>query len=142
MSVVCWTPEGVSCRPQRTSAREQQLRKILRCLKNPIPSSFESTKLEPHCYLSNITRPAALCGLDRKAAYNLVCALTWNLHKNFSVPHDPENFLARTNDITDESAKDNSNNNNSNVGTYIVIGSSIMGRVVGHLRALYVSVMT
>jgi hypothetical protein len=109
--------------------------------KNPMPSSFESTKLELHCYVSNTTCPAVLCRLDRKATDDLVRALTRNLHKNFSVPHDPENFLARTNNITGESAKDNSNNNNSNVGTYIVIGSSIMGRVVGHLRALNVSVI-
>jgi hypothetical protein len=109
--------------------------------KNPMPSSFDSNKLEPHCYISNTTCPAVLSGLDRKATTDLVCALTRNLHKNFSVPQDPEIFLARSNNTTGESAKDNPSTNNSTCGTYIVIGSSIMGRVVGHLRALNVSVI-
>jgi hypothetical protein len=73
--------------------------------KNPMPSSFDSSKLEPHCYISNTTCPAVLSGLDRKATNNLVRALTRNLHKNFSVPHDPENFLARTNNTTGERAQ-------------------------------------
>jgi hypothetical protein len=98
-----------------------------------MPASITNTKLVPHCFVSNCSSPARLHGLDRKATSELI----QNLQKNFSVPQNPENFLGRTDTITEnEGTKEN-----SMPKTIIVIGSSIMGRVVGHLKALNLKVI-
>jgi hypothetical protein len=97
--------------------------------KNPMPATFDSTKLEPHCFVANSSSPAQLSGLDRKASDELIRVFIENLKKNFSVPANPENFLARDNTVNVD-AKDP-----DPPQTYIVIGSSIMGKVAGHLQS-------
>jgi hypothetical protein len=103
--------------------------------KNPMPLSITSTKLELHCFITNSLSPALLHGLDRKAADELLRVLIDTLNKNFFVPSDPEKFLARAHQ-GNESAKET-----SPPDTIIIIGSSIMGRVAGHLRTLGLSVV-
>jgi hypothetical protein len=100
-----------------------------------MPATFDSTKLEPHCFVANSLSPAQLSGLDRKASDELIRVFIENLKKNFSVPANPENFLARDNTVNVD-AKDP-----EPPQTYIVIGSSIMGKVAGHLRSLGLNVI-
>jgi hypothetical protein len=100
-----------------------------------MPATFDSTKLEPHCFVANSSSPAQLSGLDRKASDELIRVFVENLKKNFSVPANPENFLARDN-TANVDAKDP-----EPPQTYIVIGSSIMGKVAGHLRSLGLNVI-
>jgi hypothetical protein len=103
--------------------------------KNPMPATFSSTKLEPHCFVSNCSSPAQLIGLDRKTSVELLRALVRNLHKNFSVPQDPEKFLVRIQTPCTDTKEP------IPPRTIIVIGSSIMGRVAGHLRSLDINVI-
>jgi hypothetical protein len=73
--------------------------------------------------------------MDRKATEELLCVLIDTLNKNFSVPKDPEKFLARAQQGNDSAKED------SPLDTVIIIGSSIMGRVAGHLRSLGLTVV-
>jgi hypothetical protein len=73
--------------------------------------------------------------MDRKATDELLRVLIDTLNKNFSVPKDPEKFLARAQQGNDGAKEDNPPD------TVIIIGSSIMGRVAGHLRSLGLTVV-
>jgi hypothetical protein len=119
----------------KNNCEGSEIRETCEIFKNPMPVLFTSVRLEQHCFVTNSTCPALLRGMDRKATDALVRAFLENLHKNFLVPNNPEDFLVRVTDKTDCTKEEASKT------TYIVIGSSITNRVVGHLRALNIPVI-